>query len=101
LLDLCTQACKFFFSPKNRSHGNEEMNGLSEELLSEVRSEAEYYGISPLVKQLTLCCELNESSCGDVLFYAFLAPPLIPGRILRKMRDSKLECYITVSRRGL
>jgi hypothetical protein len=44
-----------------RIPGNEEMGGLSEELLAEVRSEAEYYGIGPLVKQLTLCCELNES----------------------------------------
>jgi hypothetical protein len=56
------------------------MGGLSEEILAEIRNEAEYYGIGPLVKQLTLCCELNESGCGDVLFYAFLAPPLIPGK---------------------
>lgn len=60
--------------------GNEEMGGLSEEILHEIRNEAEYYGISPLVKQLTLCCELNDSGCGDVLFYAFLSPPLIPAR---------------------
>ena len=76
---LARLLASFFAITGIRNHGNEEMNGLSEELLSEVRSEAEYYGISPLVKQLTLCCELNESSCGDVLFYAFLAPPLIPG----------------------
>ena len=76
LCEGCVGFSCFLF--RLRIPGNEEMNGLSEELLSEVRSEAEYYGISPLVKQLTLCCELNESSCGDVLFYSFLEPPLIP-----------------------
>jgi len=40
--------------------------------------EAEYYGISPLVKQLTLCNDLEVSGCGDVLFYSFLQPPLVP-----------------------
>ena len=34
--------------------------------------EAEYYGLSPLVKQLTLCADLETSGCGDVLFYSFL-----------------------------
>lgn len=41
--------------------------------------EAEFYGLSGLVKQLTLCTELEVSGCGDVLFYSYLAPPLIPG----------------------
>ena len=40
--------------------------------------EAEYYGISPLIKQLTLCSDLDASGCGDVLFYSFLPPPLLP-----------------------
>ena len=40
--------------------------------------EAEYYGISPLVKQLSLCLDLGNSGCGDVLFYGFLPAPLLP-----------------------
>ena len=40
--------------------------------------EAEYYGLSPLIKQLTLCADLETSGCGDVLFYSFLQPPLVP-----------------------
>lgn len=43
-----------------------------------VRHEAEFYGITPLVKRLALCEDLNHSSCGDVLFYAFLAAPAMP-----------------------
>ena len=39
--------------------------------------EAEYYGLSPLVKQLTLCADLETSGCGDVLFYSFLQVCLI------------------------
>lgn len=40
-----------------------------------LRHEAEYYGIAPLVKRLVLCEDLNQSSCGDVLFYGYLPPP--------------------------
>ncbi|XP_046686231.1 BTB/POZ domain-containing protein KCTD3 [Homalodisca vitripennis] len=43
-----------------------------------LRHEAEYYGITPLVKRLVLCEDLNQSSCGDVLFYGYLPPPSIP-----------------------
>ncbi|XP_017849711.1 BTB/POZ domain-containing protein KCTD3 [Drosophila busckii] len=43
-----------------------------------LRHEAEYYGITPLVKRLALCEDLNHSSCGDVIFYGFLAPPAMP-----------------------
>ncbi|XP_069689720.1 BTB/POZ domain-containing protein KCTD3 isoform X2 [Periplaneta americana] len=42
------------------------------------RHEAEYYGITPLVKRLMLCEDLSQSSCGDVLFYGYLPPPCIP-----------------------
>ncbi|XP_063221701.1 BTB/POZ domain-containing protein KCTD3 isoform X2 [Bacillus rossius redtenbacheri] len=42
------------------------------------RHEAEYYGITPLVKRLMLCEDLAQSSCGDVLFYGYLPPPCIP-----------------------
>ncbi len=40
--------------------------------------EAEYYGIASLARQLTLCAEIDESGCGDVLFYTYLAPPMVP-----------------------
>ena len=44
----------------------------------DLRHEAEFYGISPLVKKLSLCEDLDKSGCGDVLFYSYLAPPNIP-----------------------
>lgn len=40
-----------------------------------LRHEAEYYNISPLIRRLVLCEDLNHSSCGDVWFYAHLTPP--------------------------
>ncbi|KAH8354199.1 hypothetical protein KR084_003116 [Drosophila pseudotakahashii] len=43
-----------------------------------LRHEAEYYGVTPLTKRLALCEDLNHSSCGDVLFYGFLAAPPMP-----------------------
>lgn len=43
-----------------------------------LRHEAEYYGITPLVKRLILCEDLNHSSCGDVLFHGYLPPAGIP-----------------------
>ncbi|KAI5747208.1 hypothetical protein M8J77_012308 [Diaphorina citri] len=48
--------------------------------LRTLRHEAEYYGIAPLVKRLVLCEDLNQSSCGDVLFYGYLPPPCIPAQ---------------------
>lgn len=43
-----------------------------------LRHEAEYYSITPLIKRLALCEDLNYSSCGDVLFYGYLPPPTVP-----------------------
>ncbi|CAD6994561.1 unnamed protein product [Ceratitis capitata] len=43
-----------------------------------LRHESEYYGITPLVKRLALCEDLNHSSCGDVLFYGYLPAPVMP-----------------------
>lgn len=40
-----------------------------------LRHEAEYYNISPLVKRLILCEDLNHSTCGDIWFYAHLSAP--------------------------
>ncbi|XP_038667615.1 BTB/POZ domain-containing protein KCTD3 isoform X2 [Scyliorhinus canicula] len=40
-----------------------------------LRHEAEFYGITPLVRRLLLCEELERSSCGSVLFHGYLPPP--------------------------
>ncbi|XP_062303699.1 BTB/POZ domain-containing protein KCTD3 isoform X3 [Osmerus eperlanus] len=45
-----------------------------------LRHEAEFYGITPLVRRLLLCEELDRSSCGSVLFHGYLPPPAIPAR---------------------
>ena len=54
--------------------------------IKQLLHEAEFYGIQPLVKQLTLCSDLDQSGCGDVLFYTYLAPPLIPSHEQKKTR---------------
>ncbi|VDK42203.1 unnamed protein product [Anisakis simplex] len=46
--------------------------------LTSLKHEAQYYGLGPLIKRLTLCEELNECACGDVLFHAYLPPPSLP-----------------------
>ncbi|KAM3716839.1 BTB/POZ domain-containing protein [Dirofilaria immitis] len=51
------------------------LSGVS---LTNLKHEAQYYGLGPLVKRLTLCEELDECACGDVLFNAYLPPPVLP-----------------------
>uniref|UniRef100_A0AAX7TCA5 Potassium channel tetramerisation-type BTB domain-containing protein n=1 Tax=Astatotilapia calliptera TaxID=8154 RepID=A0AAX7TCA5_ASTCA len=51
--------------------------------ISVLRHEAEFYGITPLVRRLLLCEELDRSSCGSVLFHGYLPPP---------GKDVKLTC---------
>lgn len=48
--------------------------------ISIIRHEAEFYGITPLVRRLLLCEELDRSSCGSVLFHGYLPPPALPAR---------------------
>uniref|UniRef100_A0A8C5F033 BTB/POZ domain-containing protein KCTD3 n=1 Tax=Gouania willdenowi TaxID=441366 RepID=A0A8C5F033_GOUWI len=43
--------------------------------ISVLRHEAEFYGITPLVRRLLLCEELDRSSCGSVLFHGYLPTP--------------------------
>uniref|UniRef100_A0AAR2IX32 Potassium channel tetramerisation-type BTB domain-containing protein n=1 Tax=Pygocentrus nattereri TaxID=42514 RepID=A0AAR2IX32_PYGNA len=43
--------------------------------ISILRHEAEFYGITPIVRRLLLCEELERSSCGSVLFHGYLPPP--------------------------
>uniref|UniRef100_A0A8C4N530 BTB/POZ domain-containing protein KCTD3 n=1 Tax=Eptatretus burgeri TaxID=7764 RepID=A0A8C4N530_EPTBU len=45
-----------------------------------LRHEAEFYGITPLVRRLQLCEELERSSCGNVLFHGYLPPPAFPNQ---------------------
>ncbi|CAG9535813.1 unnamed protein product [Cercopithifilaria johnstoni] len=52
-----------------------DLSGVS---LMHLKHEAQYYGLGPLVKRLTLCEELDECACGDVLFNAYLPPPALP-----------------------
>lgn len=60
-----------------------------------MRHEAEYYGITPLVKRLMLCEDLTQSSCGDVLFYGYLPPPSkINHPSLIKKNIYKMQLYL-------
>ncbi|XP_033629547.1 BTB/POZ domain-containing protein KCTD3-like isoform X1 [Asterias rubens] len=56
-----------------------------------LRHEAEFYGISPLVKKLTLCEDLERSSCGNVLFHGYLPPPSFPPRLERNEHRHSLS----------
>ncbi|XP_030330991.1 SH3KBP1-binding protein 1 [Strigops habroptila] len=48
--------------------------------------EAQFYGITPLVRRLQLREELERSSCGCVLFTGYLPPPALPAK--RRSRHS-------------
>ncbi|KRZ35468.1 BTB/POZ domain-containing protein KCTD3 [Trichinella pseudospiralis] len=41
-----------------------------------LKHEAQFYGLTPLVKRLVLCDKLDQSPCGDVLFHGYFAQPL-------------------------
>jgi WD40 repeat protein len=43
-----------------------------------LRHEAEFYGITPLVRRLQLCEDLDRPSCGGVLFHGLVSPPPAP-----------------------
>uniref|UniRef100_A0A915PCJ3 J domain-containing protein n=1 Tax=Setaria digitata TaxID=48799 RepID=A0A915PCJ3_9BILA len=68
-----------------------DLSGVS---LVNLKHEAQYYGLGPLVKRLTLCEELDECACGDVLFNAFLPPPALP---LNEVESSLSAGYTTTS----
>uniref|UniRef100_A0A8C3KRI3 BTB/POZ domain-containing protein KCTD3 n=1 Tax=Calidris pygmaea TaxID=425635 RepID=A0A8C3KRI3_9CHAR len=51
-----------------------DLRGVS---INVLRHEAEFYGITPLVRRLLLCEELERSSCGSVLFHGYLPPPAL------------------------
>ncbi|CAG2215247.1 KCTD3 [Mytilus edulis] len=72
-----------------------DLSGIS---LSALKHEAEYFGITPLVRRLVLCEDLEHSSCGDVLFHGSLGPPCPPvPEILEKKPVSQSTSNITRS----
>jgi hypothetical protein len=52
-----------------------DLNGVDIGIL---RHEAEFYGVTPLVKRLLLCEDLDRYICGDVLFTGLIATPTNP-----------------------
>ena len=50
-----------------------------------LRHEAEFYGISPLVRRLVLCEDLERSLCGDVLFTGFIPAPSLTKHIMQRL----------------
>ncbi|KAF7665777.1 hypothetical protein LDENG_00132060 [Lucifuga dentata] len=66
--------------------------------ISVLRHEAEFYGITPLVRRLLLCEELDRSSCGSVLFHGYLPPPVIPAR--KTSQASAASCSVFDERPG-
>ncbi|XP_065347993.1 BTB/POZ domain-containing protein KCTD3 isoform X3 [Cloeon dipterum] len=69
--------------------------------LRALRHEAEYYGLGPLAKRLTLCEDLTLSTCGDILFYAHLYPPSPPlPEVTRTSESSASICSTTPSQQG-
>ncbi|VDM98767.1 unnamed protein product [Thelazia callipaeda] len=67
-----------------------DLSGVS---LVNLKHEAQYYGLGPLVKRLTLCEELDECGCGDVLFNALLPPPTLPLNENHKTSSSTPNSY--------
>ncbi|XP_034974411.1 SH3KBP1-binding protein 1 isoform X2 [Zootoca vivipara] len=66
--------------------------------------EAQFYGITPLVRRLQLREELERSSCGSVLFNGYLPPPVFPAK--RRNRHSVTGAQLAartgnLSERGL
>lgn len=59
-----------------------------------LRHEAEYYNISPLVRRLILCEDLNHSSCGDVWFYGHLTPPVVPVQEFSDVNASSVQTNV-------
>ncbi|XP_077980981.1 BTB/POZ domain-containing protein KCTD3-like [Glandiceps talaboti] len=56
-----------------------------------LRHEAEFYGITPLVKKLLFCEELDSSSCGNVLFHGYLPAAAFPSRDRRVHTAGEVE----------
>uniref|UniRef100_A0A4W6FWA1 BTB/POZ domain-containing protein KCTD3 n=1 Tax=Lates calcarifer TaxID=8187 RepID=A0A4W6FWA1_LATCA len=59
--------------------------------ISVLRHEAEFYGITPLVRRLLLCEELDRSSCGSVLFHGYLPPPGTDMKLSSRENELKIK----------
>ncbi|KAK7104630.1 BTB/POZ domain-containing protein KCTD3-like [Littorina saxatilis] len=59
--------------------------------LPALRHEAEFYGITPLVRRLALCEDLDVASCGDVLFHGYFHPPAPPIQPAPEKRHSAVS----------
>ncbi|EYC02426.1 hypothetical protein Y032_0100g3294 [Ancylostoma ceylanicum] len=62
---------------------------------STLKHEAQYFGLAPLVRRLTLCEELDVSSCGSVLFHAMIPAPNLPFE--RPIPERKAESSVSSS----
>lgn len=75
------------------------INGVDD--ISVLRSEAEFYAITPLVKRLLLCEDLERSQCGDVLFTGFVPAPHVIARaantVPAKSSASSIAMFETAS----
>uniref|UniRef100_A0A671V8Y7 BTB/POZ domain-containing protein KCTD3 n=1 Tax=Sparus aurata TaxID=8175 RepID=A0A671V8Y7_SPAAU len=69
--------------------------------ISILRHEAEFYGITPLVRRLLLCEELDRSSCGSVLFHGYLPPPATGSKWSRGLHPGLIECPVVDPRKVL
>uniref|UniRef100_A0A672FW00 Potassium channel tetramerization domain containing 3 n=1 Tax=Salarias fasciatus TaxID=181472 RepID=A0A672FW00_SALFA len=68
--------------------------------ISVLRHEAEFYGITPLVRRLLLCEELDRSSCGSVLFHGYLPPPGSRARPPARRDQPATSGWLSVERRA-
>ncbi|CAB3398944.1 unnamed protein product [Caenorhabditis bovis] len=62
---------------------------LSSISVSTLKHEAQFFGLTPLIRRLTLCEELDVSSCGSVLFHGMLSPPDLPFAALSEEYEKK------------
>ncbi|RDD44923.1 BTB/POZ domain-containing protein KCTD3 [Trichoplax sp. H2] len=65
--------------------------------LSTVKHEAEFYGITPLVRQLTLCENKSDSGCGSLHFSAYLSSPTLPIPKSHKFNDASMKRVLSVT----
>ncbi|XP_066910884.1 BTB/POZ domain-containing protein KCTD3-like [Clytia hemisphaerica] len=70
------------------------LNGIDPKI---VLHEAQYFGITPIVRRLSLCNELDNNPCGDVLFIGYLNPPELPPNPLDKKTSRRSSMCSTTN----
>uniref|UniRef100_A0A915ICI4 BTB domain-containing protein n=1 Tax=Romanomermis culicivorax TaxID=13658 RepID=A0A915ICI4_ROMCU len=58
--------------------------------IAALKHEAQFYGLGPLVKRLLLCDELDYSTCGDVIFHAYLPAPPFPPSVVQNSMNGRI-----------